>query len=128
MEITRSTAGYAETTARLVRAIEGRRLAVFARLDHAAGAREAGLELEPEEVVVFGDPRAGTPLMQRDRRVGIELPLRMLVWQDGDEVMLGYRDPRELADVYDLGPERETLDRMFGLLGALAADAAGTAA
>jgi uncharacterized protein (DUF302 family) len=125
MHVTRSLAGYAETTARLLRAIEGRRLTVFARFDHAAGAREAGLDLEPEEVVVFGDPRAGTLLMQHDRRVGVELPLRMLVWQDGDEVMLGYRDPRDLADAYDVGEESETLDRMSGLLGALAAEAAG---
>jgi uncharacterized protein (DUF302 family) len=128
MQVTRSGAGHAETTARLVRAIEGRNLTVFARFDHAAGARAAGLELEPEEVVVFGDPRAGTPLMQRDPRIGIELPLRMLVWQDGGEVLVGYRDPRELVDSYQVGAAAETLDRMAALLGALATEAAGTGA
>lgn len=125
MHVTRSGAGYAETTARLVRAIEGRQLTVFARFDHAAGARAAGLELDPEEVVVFGDPRAGTPLMQRDPRVGIELPLRILVWQDGGVVLLGYRDPRELSASYEVGSAGEVLERMAGLLDALVTEAAG---
>ena len=128
MHVTRSGSSFADTVARLVRANEARQLRVFARFDHAAGAREAGLELEPEEVLVFGDPRAGPPLMRRDRRVGIELPLRILVWQAGDDVLLGYRDPHELADAYDVGEEAATLDRMAGLLGALAAEAAGGAA
>ncbi len=128
MQVTRSAAGYAETTARLVHAIEGRQLTVFARFDHAAGAQSVGLELPPEEVVVFGDPRAGTPLMQRDPRVGVDLPLRMVVWQDGGDVLVGYRDPHELGDAYALGDTTEILDRMAGLLAALAAEAAGEAA
>ena len=68
---------------RLITAITSRGLTVFARVDHAAAAREAGMELAAEELVVFGNPRAGTPLMQSDPRIGIELPLRMLVWEDG---------------------------------------------
>ncbi|HEX4482911.1 MAG TPA: DUF302 domain-containing protein, partial [Solirubrobacteraceae bacterium] len=97
MVVKRSATGYAQTLAALLDAIERRELTVFARIDHAAGAREVGLELADEEVVVFGSPRAGTALMQADARVGLELPLRMLVWSDGERALLGYRDPRELA-------------------------------
>jgi uncharacterized protein (DUF302 family) len=97
-----SAAGFAETVNALTDAIERRGLTVFARVDHAAGAREAGLELEDEQVVLFGNPRSGTPLMQDDRRIGIELPLRILVWSQGDDVRVGYNDPRGLAPAYDV--------------------------
>jgi uncharacterized protein (DUF302 family) len=99
---------------------------VFARIDHAGAAREAGLELADEQVVVFGNPRAGTPLMQSDPRIGVELPLRILVWADADGAMLGYRDPRELGGAYDVAAEQQPiLEQMAGLLGELADEAAG---
>src|SRR6202035_356724 len=101
--VKRSNADYEQTVDSLVKDIERRRLSVFARIHHAAGAREVGLELADEEVVLFGSPRSGTPLMQRDRRIGIELPLRMLVWRDAEDVLLAYRDPRELDGAYDVG-------------------------
>src|SRR4030088_1694325 len=112
MLTTRSTFGYAETVKRLIEAIASRGLTVFAQIDHAAAASEAGLELAPELVVLFGNPRAGTPLMQSDPRIGVELPLRMLVWEDGDGALLGYNDPRELAARYDVEPHHETLEMM----------------
>ena len=121
----RSASDYGETVVRLVEAIESRGLTVFARIDHAAAAREAGLELADEQVVLFGSPRAGTPLMQSDPRIGIELPLRILVWADADGVLLGYRDPRELAGPYDIAAEQAILEQMATLLGALADEAAG---
>jgi uncharacterized protein (DUF302 family) len=98
---------------------------VLARIDHAAGARAAGLELADEEVVLFGNPRAGTPLMQSDPRVGVELPLRILVWAGAAGVLLGFRDPRELAATYDLTSEHEAiLEGMTALLGELVDQAA----
>jgi uncharacterized protein (DUF302 family) len=118
-----SAAGFTETLDALLAAIVSRGLTVFAQIDHAAGAREAGLELEDEVVVLFGNPRTGTPLMQADRRVGIELPLRILVWRAGEEVSVGYRDPRRLADVYDLGGHEQVLEQMHSLLEALADEA-----
>ena len=124
--ITHSTSGYAETVNLLVEAIERRGLTVFARIDHAAGAREVGLELEDEQVVIFGSPRSGTPLMQADRRIGIELPLRMLVWREGAEVMLGYLDPRDLGASYEVGEQHATLGQMAALLEQLAAAAASS--
>jgi uncharacterized protein (DUF302 family) len=125
MVVTRSTSSYAETTSSLVAAIERRGLTVFARIDHAAGAREVGMELADEQVVLFGSPRSGTPLMQDDPRVGIELPLRMLVWREGEQVLLGHHDPRELNGRYDVSAHAQTLEQMATLLDALAAEAAG---
>jgi uncharacterized protein (DUF302 family) len=120
----RSASGYAETTRALVDAIERRGLTVFDRIDHAAAAREVGMELADEEVVLFGNPRSGTPLMQADPRIGIELPLRMLVWREGEEVLLGYGDPRELSGTYDVGSAQSTLEQMARLLDELASEAA----
>jgi uncharacterized protein (DUF302 family) len=125
MIVTSSAKGYAETVSALVDEIERRGLTVLARVDHGAGARSVGMELGDEEVVLFGNPRSGTPLMQEDRRVGIELPLRMLIWREGDDVMLGHGDPRELAEAYEVGEQRATLEQMAALLQELAAEAAG---
>ena len=101
-------------------------MTLFATIDHAAAAKEAGLELAAEEVVVFGNPRAGTPLMQSDPRVGVELPLRLLIWEDSDDgALLGYDDPRELAARYDVGQHHGTLEMMSGLLAELVTEAAG---
>jgi uncharacterized protein (DUF302 family) len=123
--VTTSPHSYAETVRRLIDAIERRSLTVFARVDHAGAARAAGLELPDEEVIVFGNPQAGTPLMQSDPRVGIELPLRVLIWADADGARLGFSDPSELAGRYDLAEHRQTLARMGELLGAVVAEAAG---
>lgn len=125
MVVKPSASGYDKTVARLTEAIESRGLTVFARIDHAGAAREAGLELQDEQVVVFGNPRAGTPLMQDDPRIGIELPLRILVWASEDGVQLGYRDPHELSSTYTVAAEHEqALEQMATLLGALTDEAA----
>jgi uncharacterized protein (DUF302 family) len=123
--VKRSAFGYEETVWRVVDAVESRGLTLFARIDHAAGAREVGLELADEEVLVFGNARSGTPLMRSDPRVGIELPLRMLAWTDDEGVLLGYRDPRDLASTYDVAGHTATLERMAALLGEIAEEAAG---
>ncbi len=124
MIIKRSVSSYSETASSLVEAIERRGLTVFARIDHAAAAHEAGLELADEEVVLFGNPRSGTPLMQSDRRIGIELPLRMLVWRDREDVLLAYRDPLELGSAYEVVMHQPTLEQMATLLDELATEAA----
>jgi len=126
MIVTRSSSSYVETTRSLVEAIERRGLIVFARIDHAAGARAVGLELADEEVVLFGSPLSGTPLMQDDPRIGIELPLRMLVWREGEKVLLGHNDPRELGSAYEVAAHAQTLEQMASLLAALAAEAAAS--
>jgi uncharacterized protein (DUF302 family) len=119
-----SASRYPETVQLLLDAIEHRGLTVFARIDHAAGARGVGMELADEQVVIFGSARAGTPLMQSDPRIGIELPLRILVWRQGTEVLLGFRDPRELGGAYEVDGQAAVLEQMATLLGELVAEAA----
>lgn len=121
-----SSSGFSETLSRLLDAIARRGLTVFAQIDHAAAAREVGMQLANEVVVVFGNPQAGTPLMQDDPRVGIELPLRVLVWEEGSKGVVGYNDPKSLADSYNLTGQGSTLDTMSALLHALANTAAAT--
>ena len=127
MRTVTSCSGYGETLSRLLEATARRGLAVFTQIDHAAAAREDGMELADEAVVVFGNPRAGTPLMQQDPKIGIELPLRMLVWNDGEQTMLGYNDPRDLSRLYQVAPRAVTLEAMSALLEELAHDAAAEA-
>jgi uncharacterized protein (DUF302 family) len=110
---------------RLREALDAHGLQLFARIDHAAGARQAAVELEADVLLIFGNTSVGTPLMQADPRVGIELPLRVLIWEDRDGAHVGYLDPRELADRYALAGHQETLDRQAAVLTALAAAAAG---
>lgn len=127
MIVQRSAHDHAETMRRLVAAVQERGLTVFARIDHAAAAREAGLELADEQVLVFGNPRAGTALMRDDPRVGIELPLRILVWAAEDGVNVGYEDPRTLVDRFAVIAHVQTLQAMAQLLAALAGAAAAFA-
>jgi uncharacterized protein (DUF302 family) len=114
-----------QVEARLREALDAHGLQLFARIDHAAGARKANVELDADVLLIFGNVHVGTPLMQADPRVGIELPLRMLIWQDPDGTHVGYLDPRELADRYALGGHQETLERQGAVLASLAAAAAG---
>jgi uncharacterized protein (DUF302 family) len=75
-----------------------RGLTVFARIDHAAGAAKVGKSLRPTELLIFGNPQGGTPFMECAQSVGIDLPLKALVWEDSSgQVWLGYNDPAFLA-------------------------------
>ena len=73
-------------------------MTVFARIGHASGAREAGLELPPTEVLIFGSARAGTPLMHANQTTDIDLPLKVLVWQDANiKTWISFNDPEWIA-------------------------------
>jgi uncharacterized protein (DUF302 family) len=88
----------AETIDRLAAEAARAGLLVFARIDHARGARDAGLELRPTELLIFGHPRGGTPLMLDSQRAGIDLPFKALSWQDEDgRVWLAWDDADWLA-------------------------------
>ena len=77
---------------------EERGLTVFARIDHAAGAAKVGKELPPTELLIFGNPKGGTPFIECAQTVAIDLPLKILVWEDADgQVWLGYNDPAFIA-------------------------------
>jgi uncharacterized protein (DUF302 family) len=110
------------TMDRLVAALDRQGIAVFARVDHGGGARGAGLKLAEEEVLVFGDPRVGTLLIQEDPEVGYELPLRVLVWDADGQTRVGYRAPVELTASYEVADREEILERMGALLEALVAE------
>ena len=93
----------AETIDRLQERVIAAGFFVAARVDHAKGAAAAGLALRPTELLVFGSPKGGTPLMQCDQRAGIDLPLRALAWQDeSGQVWLGMTDPAVLKARYGL--------------------------
>jgi uncharacterized protein (DUF302 family) len=109
----------ADTVARLTVAIEGGGAKVAAVVDHAAAAANADLDLAPTTVVIFGNPKLGTPLMQEDQRIGIDLPLRILVWQDGDTTMVGYVEPDVIAGRYGIGDDNPSIVAMEGALGKL---------
>ena len=88
----------ADTMSRLEAAVKERGFTVFARIDHAAGAAKAGLSLRPTELLIFGNPKGGTPFMECAQSVGIDLPLKALVWEDASgAVWLGYNDPAFIA-------------------------------
>jgi len=92
-----------ETVRRLDETMRAKGLTVFARIDHRAGAREAGLEMQDEQVLIFGNPRAGTPLMMARPLVGLDLPLRVLVWRAPDgQVWASYQDAAFIARRYGL--------------------------
>lgn len=118
----------AETMERLERAVKDRQLIVVARVDHAAAAQKAGLALRPTQLLIFGNPKAGTPLMQSAQSIGIDLPLKVLVWEDGKgEVWLAYNDPAWLAARHDVTDRAEVVRGITGALDALS-DAATKAA
>jgi uncharacterized protein (DUF302 family) len=94
----KSAHGAKETMDRLESAVKQRGLNVFARIDHAAGAAKIGKQLRPTELLIFGNPQGGTPFMECAQTVGIDLPLKALVWQDNSgQIWLGYNDPAYLA-------------------------------
>jgi uncharacterized protein (DUF302 family) len=87
-----------ETVDRLEKIVKQRGLTVFGRIDHAAGATKVGKSLRPTELLIFGNPKGGTPLMECAQTAGIDLPLKALVWEDASkQVWLGYNDPAYLA-------------------------------
>ncbi len=98
LKTVRSNFGPAETMNRFEAELKPHGLGVFARINHAALAAEVGLTLRPTEVILFGNPRGGTPLMQANQTIGIDLPLKALVWQDASgKTWLSYNEPAWLA-------------------------------
>jgi uncharacterized protein (DUF302 family) len=90
--------GPKETMNRFEAEVKARGMTVFARIDHAAGAAAVGLPLRPTELLIFGNAKGGTPLMQSVQTIGIDLPLKALVWQDeSGKTWLSYNDPAWLA-------------------------------
>jgi uncharacterized protein (DUF302 family) len=106
---------------KLAATLEQRGIKVAARIDHAAGAKAAGLELPPTEVMMFGNPKLGTPLMQVNPSIGIDLPMKVLAWQDKTgKVWIGYTAPETLKNRYTIVGQDETFKAMTSAIDGLA--------
>ena len=101
------------TVTKLSDVITAKGMTIFATINHQQGAIKAGLDLRPTVLVIFGNPKVGTALMQCDQRIGLVLPLKMLVWQDEVGVTwLGYREPSKFNNEYNLESCNETLAKV----------------
>lgn len=106
-----------ETMSRLEAAVAAKGLTVFARIDHAEGASAAGLSLRPTEVLIFGNAKGGTPLMQAAQTIGIDLPLKALVWKDAaGDTWLSWNDPVWLAARHGLKEAEAVASKLSALL------------
>jgi uncharacterized protein (DUF302 family) len=117
----------AELLSTLEASLAAKGITVFARIDHAAGASSAGMPLRPTCVLIFGNPRAGTPLMQAEQEIGLDLPLRILAWQDADgRSRLSWHDVDWLVRYHGMDPATlPSVAAMKTLLYTLASEAAG---
>jgi len=113
-----------ETLERLEAVLAPQGMAVFARIDHGAAAEKVGLELRPTVVVFFGNPSAGTPAMRATPTLAIDLPLRMLIWQDEKGTWLAYNEPGWLFRRHGIVDDG-TADIMNDVLASIAAEAGG---
>ena len=108
-----------KTVSQLTAAIEGAGAKVFGVVDHAAGASSVGAELAPSTLVIFGNPKIGTPIMQNNIRAGLDLPLRVLVFEEARETKIGYLDPAALKARYDIEGAGEVFAKVTGALNKL---------
>ena len=114
-----------DTMQRLEAGVKAKGMTVFAHIDHAAGAAEVGMALRPTDLLIFGSPKGGTPLMQSAQTIGIELPLKALVWEDAEgHVWLCYNDPAWVAQRHGgAAGMQAAVQTMTGALKAIATEA-----
>jgi uncharacterized protein (DUF302 family) len=117
--ITQSRYGYTETVARLSRAILDGGNTIFATIDQSAAATSAGLNLRPTSLLVFGNPRGGTPLMQAFPLVALELPLKLLIWEESGSTSVAYVPMVEIATRYGVTGMDPRIAAMDGALESL---------
>lgn len=123
-----SKLGVKETIDALTKAVEAKGIKVVARIDHAAGAKAAGMELRPTEVLLFGNPKLGTPLIQSNPEIAIDLPMKALAWQAADgKVYVGYTAPEKLKARYSIKDQDEAFKAMAAALLNFAEAASGAA-
>lgn len=116
--VKKSDFGVTKTLDRLGIALERAGIKVFARIDHAKGAKTVGMDLAPTAVIIFGTPKIGTPLMLSNPKIGLDLPLKALAWQASDgSTMLAYTDPAWLSKRYAVEDRAKVFKMMTGALG-----------
>jgi uncharacterized protein (DUF302 family) len=124
----RSRFGPKETMDRLQAEIRAKGMTVFARIDHATGAAEVGLTLPPTELIIFGNARGGTPLMQSAQTVGIDLPLKALVWEDtAGTTWLSYNEPGWIVQRHSVANAEQVVSKMAAALSEMSRKAAENA-
>ena len=122
--IKKSANSVSDTVDRLSDVLKARGISVVARIDHAAAAVKSGLSLRPTTLLIFGNPKLGTPLMQSNPKVGLDLPMKVLVWQDASgQVWLTYAKPERLKADYGLQGQDTTLRQMTDALNNLTEEA-----
>lgn len=113
-----------QTLDRFEQAVKSKGMRVFARIDHAAGAAAVSKPLRPTQLLIFGNPNAGTLLMQSAQSAGIDLPMKLLAWQDADgQVWIAYNDPAYLAQRHNIRDRDPVVARMHNALSGFAATA-----
>ncbi len=110
---------------RLVAAVEGAGATVFARVPHSKGAMSVEMELQDAELVIFGNPKLGTPALQQDIKAGLVLPLRVLIHDDGGTTMITYETVDSMFNGLDIAADAEFRKVMTGALGKLTGAASG---
>ena len=122
--ITRSTHDVNETINRLEAALRAKGVTIFARIDHAANAQRAHVTLRPARLLIFGNPKLGSPLLQSNPMVGLDLPMKALAWEDADgKVWLAYTAAATIAKRYRIEDRAGVVDKMAGALKNFAAAA-----
>ena len=123
--VKKSAYSVAQTLDRLSEALKSRNIGIVARVDHAAAGEKVGLPLKPTQVLIFGNPKLGTPLMQANPKVGLELPMKVLAWEDdGGQVWLAYSKPEHLQAAFAVKGRDEVFQQMAKALNALTDEAA----
>ncbi len=105
--------------------VRNKGLTVFVRIDHAAGAAEVGEEMLPTQLLMFGNPAIGTNLMTSQRTIGVDLPIKVLIWEEPDgKVWIAYNDPAYLAKRHGIDDRDAVLDKMGRVVKGLVSAAA----
>ena len=105
-----------DTADKLVKIIEGAPPKLFARIDHAAGAKSVDMELADSTLIIFGAPQIGTPIMQQNIMAGLDLPIRVLIWDDNGQTKIGYLDPAALKARYAIDGAEKAFTGMAGAI------------
>lgn len=123
----RSSHSVTATVARLTRIVKKNHLQLIAVVNHSGAARKVGLPLRPTELVIFGNPLLGTKMMDLNQTAGLDLPLKVLVWQNAQgQTWLGYNNPTYLAQRYGIAPSAPVIQKMSAAMKRLTAAAAGS--
>ncbi len=113
----------AKTIEALRKGIVDKGFHIFTEIDHSEAAEKVGMKLDTVHILIFGNPEVGTKLMQADPRVGIELPIKILVWKSDGQTMVGYKNPETQLKEYRLGSSRGTVEKLANVLSEIVGEA-----